>query len=133
MQDPLILRETDLRREYVKYANYYEPIEEIWAVSDFFLIPSLSEGTPLVLVEYMALGKLVIASEISGNGELIRDGWNGYLFKTGDANDLAKKIESVLESVSLPAVRANAREFYSQNLTPARLVREIERYYRDCA
>jgi len=132
MQDPLILRETDLGKEYVKYVNYYEPIEEIWTVSDFFLIPSLSEGTPLVLVEYLALGKSVIASDISGNGELIRDGWNGWLFKTGDADDLANKIELVLESASLPAVRDNAREFYSQNLTPARLVREIERCYRDC-
>ena len=131
MQDPLILREPDLRRDYIKYVNYYEPIEEIWAVSDLFLIPSLSEGTPLVLVEYLALGKPVIASDISGNGELIRDGWNGYLFKTGDADDLAKKIESVLESGSLPAIRANAREFYLRNLSPAMLVREIERCYSD--
>jgi len=133
MDDPLVLGETDLRREYVKYLNYYEPIEEIWTVSDFFLIPSLSEGTPLVLVEYLALGKPVIASDISGNGELIRDGWNGYLFKTGDAVDLARRIESTLESGSLPAIQANAREFYVQNFSPAKLVREIERYYRDCA
>jgi len=131
MEDPLVLRETDLHSGYVKYLNYYEPIEEIWTVSDFFLIPSLSEGTPLVLVEYLALGKPVIASDISGNGELIRDGWNGYLFKTGDADDLAKKIESVLESGSLPAIRANAREFYVRNLSPAMLVREIERCYSD--
>ena len=130
MQDPLILREDDLRRDYVKYLNYYEPIEEIWAVSDFFLIPSLSEGTPLVLVEYLALGKPVIASDISGNGELIRDGWNGYLFKTGQTDDLAKKIESVLESDALPAIRTNAREYYTQNLSPDALVREIERCYR---
>jgi glycosyltransferase involved in cell wall biosynthesis len=133
MQDPLILRETDLRREYVKYVNYYDPIEEIWAVSDCFLIPSLSEGTPLVLVEYLALGKPVIASDISGNGELIRDGWNGFLFKTGDASDLAKKIDSVLESGSLSGIRANAREYYTRNLSPEKLVREIERCYRDRA
>jgi len=131
MQDPLVLGETDLRREYVKYLNYYEPIEEIWTVSDFFLIPSLSEGTPLVLVEYLALGKPVIASDISGNGELIRNGWNGYLFKTGDAVDLARRIESTLESGSLPAIQANAREFYVRNFSPAKLVRDIERSYTD--
>ena len=131
MQDPLVLGESDLRREYVKYLNYYEPIEEIWTVSDFFLIPSLSEGTPLVLVEYLALGKPVIASDISGNGELIRDGWNGYLFRTGDAVDLARKIESTLESGSLPAIQANAREFYARNFSPTKLVREIERCYRE--
>jgi glycosyltransferase involved in cell wall biosynthesis len=131
MQDPSILRDTDLGRGYVKYVNYYDPIEEIWAVSDFFLIPSLSEGTPLVLVEYLALGKPVIASDISGNGELIRDGWNGFLFKTGKVDDLSKRIESVLSSGALTGIRENAREYYAQNLSPEKLVREIERCYRD--
>lgn len=133
MQDPLVLREDDLRADYVTYLNYYEPIEDIWAVSDFFLIPSLSEGTPLVLVEYMALGKPIIASDISGNAELIRDGWNGLLFKTGDAPDLARTIESALESGSLADIRTNARDFYTRNLSPEKLVREIERCYRDLA
>jgi glycosyltransferase involved in cell wall biosynthesis len=132
MEDRRILRESDLRAKYVTYVNYYEPIEDIWTVSDFFLIPSLSEGTPLVLVEYMALGKPIIASDISGNAELIRDGWNGCLFKTGDAFDLARKIEAALETGSLPVIGANAREFYAQNLSPEKLVREIERCYRAC-
>jgi glycosyltransferase involved in cell wall biosynthesis len=120
MEDPLVLREADLGSGYVKYLNYYEPIEEIWTVSDFFLIPSLSEGTPLVLVEYLALGKPIIVSDISG-----------YVFKTGDAIDLARTIETALESSSLPAIRANAREFYLRNLSPTMLAREIERCYSD--
>jgi glycosyltransferase involved in cell wall biosynthesis len=131
MADPSVLREDDLRKSYVKYLNYYEPIEEIWAVSDYFLIPSLSEGTPLVLVEYLALGKPIIASDISGNGELIRDGWNGFLFKTGDAGDLARQIENALTSSELGAIQANAREFYARSLSPKRLAREIEQCYRD--
>lgn len=129
--DASILRETDLRRGDVTYLNYYEPIEEIWAVSDYFLIPSLSEGTPLVLVEYLALGKPIIASDISGNSELVRDGWNGYLFKTGDADDLARKIGHVMAAGDLRDVRANAREFYARNLSPRALTREIERAYLD--
>ncbi len=129
MQDPTVLRDTDLRRENVRYLSYYEPIEEVWAASDFFLIPSLSEGTPLVLVEYLALGTPVIASDISGNGELIRNGWNGFLFRTGDAEDLAGKIAAVLARPSLAEVRAHARQFYEDTLVPARLVRDIEQTY----
>jgi glycosyltransferase involved in cell wall biosynthesis len=126
-----VLGEDDLRRDYVKYLDYYEPIEDIWSVSDFFLIPSLSEGTPLVLVEYLALGKPVIASDISGNSELITDGWNGRLFQTGSVEDLAKKIEEVLEAGPLSDVRAHAREFYLQHLSPEKLTRAIEGYYRE--
>jgi glycosyltransferase involved in cell wall biosynthesis len=131
MTDPSVLREHDLQKSYVKYLNYYEPIEEIWTVSDYFLIPSLSEGTPLVLVEYLALGKPVIASDISGNGELIRDGWNGYLFKTGDVEDLARKIEETLTSTALGDIQANARAYYLQHLSPKKLAQEIEQCYRD--
>jgi glycosyltransferase involved in cell wall biosynthesis len=131
MQDTHVLREDDLRRDDVKYLNYYEPIEEIWAVSDFFLIPSLSEGTPLVLVEYLALGKPIVASDISGNADLIREGWNGYLFKSGDPDDLAGKIESALGSGSPEAIAANARDVYDRDFAPRKLVREIEGFYRD--
>jgi len=131
MGDRSVLREEDLRKDYVKYLDYYEPIEDIWSVSDFFLIPSLSEGTPLVLVEYLALGKPVIASDISGNSELITDGWNGRLFATGNVDDLAQKIEEVLGAASLSDLRAHARRFYLENLSPEKLTRDIEGYYRE--
>jgi glycosyltransferase involved in cell wall biosynthesis len=131
MADESILREDDLRRPYVKYLNYYEPIEEIWTASDYFLIPSLSEGTPLVLVEYLALGKPIVASDISGNGELIRDGWNGFLFRTGDAEDLTRKIETALASPAVSDIQANARGFYAEHLSPEKLSREIELCYRE--
>lgn len=129
--DAQVLREEDLRKEYVTYLDYYEPIEDIWSVSDFFLIPSLSEGTPLVLVEYLALGKPVIASDISGNSELITDGWNGRLFETGNVDDLARKIEEALGAGPLSDLRAHARQFYLEQLSPEKLTREIEGYYRE--
>jgi glycosyltransferase involved in cell wall biosynthesis len=133
LQDPLVLRENDLRRNDVTYLNYYEPIEEIWSVSDFFLIPSLSEGTPLVLVEYLALGKPIIASDIRGNADLIRDGLNGYLFKTGDVLDLATRIESVLGSGAPGNIGMNAHDLYLRTFQPRKLVREIESWYREIA
>ncbi len=129
--DPSILREEDLEKEHIKYFDYYEEIEEIWTVTDVFLIPSLSEGTPLVLVEYFALGKPVIASDISGNMELIEDNRNGFLFKTGDVNDLVKKIENVIENSNIRDIETNAKKFYRQNLSPEKFVLKIESYYSD--
>ena len=129
--DPTILREEDLEKEYIRYFDYYVEIEEIWTVTDLFLIPSISEGTPLVLVEYFALGKPVIASDISGNRELIEDKRNGFLFKTGDVNDLVKKIGDVIEKDNIREIGTNAEEFYRKNLSPEKFVLKIENCYRD--
>ncbi len=133
MHDQTILKENDLNKEYIRYLNYYEQIEEIWRVSNIFLIPSLSEGTPLVLVEYLAIGKPIIASDISGNGDLIKDGYNGYLFKVGDVDDLVKKIKLALMDDNIKNIQANAREFYLNNLLPKKLAQRMESFYSECA
>ena len=128
-EDPTILGREDLEREDIRYFDYYEEIEEIWSVTDIFLIPSISEGTPLVLVEYFALGKPVIASDISGNRELVEDGMNGFLFRTGDAEELAKKIEYVTGTDDIGEIGENARRFYLEKLSPEKHVAELESFY----
>lgn len=133
MSDPSILVEEDLRKGYITYLNFYEKIEEIWAISDSFLISSLSEGTPLVLIEYFAVGKPVIASAISGNEELIRDGWNGFLFKVGDVEDLVRKINFVLEDDNIQTIRDNARKSYMENHSSKMITQKIENYYHTYA
>ena len=131
--DPSVLKEVDLKKEYIRFLDYYDPLEEVWGVSDFFLITSVSEGTPLVLVEYLAIGKPVIASDISGNRELIRDNWNGFLFRTGEVDDLVEKIRSALDRRDIEKIRANAREFFVTHLQPEKTVREMEGDYREYA
>ncbi|MBI5056331.1 MAG: glycosyltransferase family 4 protein [Nitrospirae bacterium] len=131
MSDPTVFKENDFDKEYIRYLNYYEQLEEIWAISDFFLISSISEGTPLVLVEYFAIGKPVIASDISGNKELIKDNWNGFLFKAGDVDSLVERIKSVIENKNIHEIQNNARKYYLDNLLPEKLVQDIEGYYSD--
>lgn len=133
MYDPSILKENDLNKDYIKYLNYYEHIEEIWAISDFFLLPSFSEGTPLVLVEYLATGKIVIASSISGNKELIKDGFNGFLFEVGDVDDLIRKIKLAINSNNLQDIQTNAQKYYLENLLPQKSIQKIEGYYNEYA
>lgn len=53
--------------------------------------------TPLKPLEAMAQGHLLIASDVGGHRELIRDGHNGVLFKAGSAADLADKAVAVLQ------------------------------------
>ncbi|OGF30526.1 hypothetical protein A3H09_00825 [Candidatus Falkowbacteria bacterium RIFCSPLOWO2_12_FULL_45_13] len=57
------------------------------------VVPSVwPENMPYTVLESLALGKIVIASRIGGLGEVIKDSENGWLFKSGDSAELAKKI-----------------------------------------
>jgi glycosyltransferase involved in cell wall biosynthesis len=62
-----------------------------------FVLPSKREGMPQSLIEAMARGKIVISSKNPGSTELINDGWNGYIFNSEDAKDLANKINLALK------------------------------------
>jgi glycosyltransferase involved in cell wall biosynthesis len=63
------------------------------------VLPSESyENYPMTILESMACGTSVIGSDIGGIPGLIRDGWNGLLFRPGDARQLAEKIEYVFEN-----------------------------------
>jgi glycosyltransferase involved in cell wall biosynthesis len=74
------------------------------------IIPSLwYENMPLSLLEALSLGKLVIASNIGGIPEIIKDGENGLLFKPGNISDLIAKIK-LLETINAKEIKKRAKE-----------------------
>lgn len=67
--------------------------------ADIFILPTLTvEGLPFVLLEAMACGKPVIASDIGGNCEVINHGKNGLLIRPGDITKLADEIISLIKN-----------------------------------
>jgi PEP-CTERM/exosortase A-associated glycosyltransferase len=68
--------------------------------------------TPLKPLEAMAQGRLLVASDVGGHRELIRDGETGWLFRAGDAADLAAVVLRTLENGSgWASVRAAGRRY----------------------
>jgi glycosyltransferase involved in cell wall biosynthesis len=60
----------------------------------------------------MALGRLVVASDVGGHRELIRDGTNGILFRAGSVDALAERVLEVLAHPERwPALKAGGRRF----------------------
>jgi glycosyltransferase involved in cell wall biosynthesis len=71
------------------------------ASADIFVLPSLSEGFPGVILEAMAMGLPVIATRVTGLPEIIQDGENGFLVEPYNSIDMAEKITLLLADISL--------------------------------
>jgi len=71
-------------------------VPELLAAADLFVLPSLWEGLPMALIEAMAAGLPVVATDVSGTRGVMLDGETGLLAPPGDAAALARAIAALL-------------------------------------
>ena len=76
-------------------------VRELLKETDVFVMASLAEGVPVVLMEAMASGVSVVATAVAGVRELVEDGISGFLISPGDAQSLAERTEALLEDPAL--------------------------------
>ena len=96
-----------------------QPQEELWqwyTQMDIVLMPSRSEGFGLTAIEAMAHGCVMVASDVGGLPEVVRDGICGLLHRTEDVADMASKVCSLIGDEALYA------QLRAQSLV------EVERY-----
>lgn len=74
----------------VHFAGHSEDIPALLRQMDIFVLPSCSEGLSNTLMEAMASGVAVVASNVGGNPELVSDDITGLLFESGDEAGLSK-------------------------------------------
>ena len=86
--------------------------------------------TPLKPLEAMAQGRVLVASDVGGHRELVRDGETGFLFRAGDAGALAARIDDLLDHREAWApIKERARRFVERERTWARSVGRYSAVY----
>ena len=93
-----------------------EDLRCAYVIADVFVLPSISEGLPLTLLEAMAYKKCVIATNIAGNSDVIQNGKNGILVEPENSQELAEKIDYLLTNEGLRRkIGATARKEIEKN------------------
>lgn len=89
-------------KDYVKFTGFIPlpQLVEILSKAHIFISASLSDSTAVSILEAMATGCIPVVSDIQANREWIINGINGYLFNPMDAQDLAEKLNRVIENIS---------------------------------
>jgi glycosyltransferase involved in cell wall biosynthesis len=80
----------------VHFRGFCPNSPEIFADLDVVALTSLNEGTPVTLIEAMAAGKPVVATNVGGVGDLITNGVNGFLVPPNDADAFSEALLRVL-------------------------------------
>jgi len=116
----------------VRFLGYREDAREILDIFDVFVLSSLWEGLPLVILEAMAAAKPVIATRVPGTAEAVVDGKTGILVPLRNSERLAESIKRLLENKNLSQSMGKAgRRRVSKYFRLDRMVDETEKLYFD--
>jgi N-acetyl-alpha-D-glucosaminyl L-malate synthase BshA len=115
--------------EQVKFLGKQEMIEELYAISDLFILPSESESFGLAALEAMACGVPVISTNAGGLPELVIEGKNGFMSDIGDVESMAENaLKILLTDESLDQFKKNAFES-SKQFNIDLILPKYEKYY----
>jgi glycosyltransferase involved in cell wall biosynthesis len=138
----LMIGDGDQKQEAVELINksglknnitllpFRQDVPDVLAAADIFVLPSLWEGLPIGLLEAMAMGKAIIASNVDGTGEVIQNNKNGLLIDTSDLiTNLANALlllsndQKMREQFSNEAIKTINERYNAVNMT--RLIEEV--------
>ncbi len=85
----------------VVFAGERSDIPEMLSLIDIFVLPSITEGLPLALLEAMACGKPVVATSVGGVPEIVKNGLNGILVQPKDPEALHGAMKELLNNADM--------------------------------
>jgi glycosyltransferase involved in cell wall biosynthesis len=110
--------------ERVVLAGYRGDVPAVLSSFDAFCLPSFSEGLPVSVLEAMASGLVVVASDVSGISEVIEHGETGLLFPSNDERALAKTLKGlVTNGYNCSAISDNVKESVNDKYCKSRWVK----------
>lgn len=133
---------------YVDFLGWQKDLTKVYSDLDIVVLTSINEGTPVSLIEAMASGKAIVATDVGGVKDLlgreidtdIKTKANSQVLERGvivrfaDARNFAATLEFLLQNKELRTkMGLLGREFARNKFTKDRLIRDIENLYEEIA
>jgi glycosyltransferase involved in cell wall biosynthesis len=113
------------------FLGYQKEVGDWYALADAVVLTSVNEGTPVTIIEALAAGRPVVATDVGGVGDVVRDGRDGFLVDVGDAGAMASRLAEIAADPELAArLGASGRARVIDRYAVARLVDDVDRLYR---
>ncbi len=113
------------------FTGFLDDVRPLLAAADVFALPSYREGFPMSVLEAMAAGKPVIASDIDGVNESVTDGLSGILVPARDSAALAAGLGKLFKDRAAAAVMGRrGREIVMEKFGLDRMIKAHEDLYR---
>jgi N-acetyl-alpha-D-glucosaminyl L-malate synthase BshA len=109
-----------------------EQIPYYLRVSDVFVLPSLSEGFPVVLLEAMASGLPIVTTNVGGVPEIVRDRENGFIIEPKNAKEIADRVLCILKSEEITKRLSNNNKHRARDFGWELIVDDLEKIYSSC-
>lgn len=106
---------------------YDDALIKEYKSSNLFVLPSLSEGLPLVLLEAMAARLPIVTTDIGSCRRLVEEAKSGLVVKPGDAAALAEAIMRMIKAKNLAKLGGNGYRFVKKNYSWDRVVQRVAR------
>jgi glycosyltransferase involved in cell wall biosynthesis len=114
----------------VDFLGWRDDVPDVLRAADVMVLPSLAEGLPLAVLEAMACGLPVVATNVNGTPEAIVEGETGYLIEPHAADALANRVRTLLESPALAAQMGRAgRQRVERDFTLRQFLPRVQAVY----
>lgn len=109
-----------------------DDVNKVYGIFDIFALTSLNEGLSNTLLEAMASGKPVVASDVGGNSEIVVEDSGGMLYESGNVEQLVRGLDNLVNSSLERAYKGNlARQYSVNNYSFSSMIMKYEAIYSE--
>jgi glycosyltransferase involved in cell wall biosynthesis len=121
-----------MRGGILEWWGFVDDVRKVWRQAQIAVLPSFREGLPTALLEAASCGRALIATDVPGCSDVVRDNVNGFLIPVDDSIALAAAIKTLIEDRELRVKFGQAAQFLVQSTFSKQVIHEeYRRLYRN--
>ncbi|CEL25001.1 glycosyltransferase [Methanobacterium formicicum] len=117
--------------KYFIFTGKRDDIPELISIMDLFVLPSVAEGTPLVILEAMSMGKSIVATDVGAISEQIISNYNGMIVEPKNVKAIFESVNYLLKNDAKRHMLEKSAKKYSNNFSLEKCVTKYVEVYKN--